>query len=403
MKNLMYTFAFFLISFQLHAKYYCLPAYSGTYNYIRNFTLHTLEHLNSYKPLLGYTNYSDSGLTTQMNIAKRYPISISDERPSGTYGKFGVWIDFDNDTLFEANERVYYDSINLHVSTGFIQIPNDNAIVGFRRMRVSYAWYPNSLYPCGSYNQGETQDYTIEITSGQKDSITYSHPFPLKTTQGFFIDTFRLSWLINNGSNYPQGAYTLYSKQQFNVDLALGNSYPVYISKDVQAGISGEFSIWIDLNNDGDFELSERLLYENAVYKTNSTILIPNNNSYIGWRRMRVRAEWNDGWAYTAYGFSQNGEVEDYWVNIVSTPSSVPHLSKPLKLHLFPNPSSGSFQIKSDQTILKVQIIDSKGSLIQSHLNIGNEINLEIATKGLYFVRVETPSGVETKPVLISN
>ncbi|NDC40358.1 MAG: hypothetical protein EBZ77_02250, partial [Chitinophagia bacterium] len=81
-----------------------------------------------------------------------------------------VWIDFNDNGVFERSETVggnftFYASTTLSLS-----LPS-NAALGRHRMRLfvtvadtSGAYYPN-MDPCGGYNYGEARDYTVLVTA----------------------------------------------------------------------------------------------------------------------------------------------------------------------------------------------------------------------------------------------
>ena len=77
---------------------------------------------------------------------------------------FKVWIDFDQDQIFDENEVVYRNSDGVISATnGTISIPKD-AIVGITRMRVIMS-SKNDISSCHSSNDrfGEVEDYCVNI------------------------------------------------------------------------------------------------------------------------------------------------------------------------------------------------------------------------------------------------
>lgn len=79
-----------------------------------------------------------------------------------------LWIDFNDDFEFSASERLLSDYILLNAFENYqtdIYIPG-NAPTGQHRLRIRSNWDESSSDPCAQYQYGETEDYSITITSG---------------------------------------------------------------------------------------------------------------------------------------------------------------------------------------------------------------------------------------------
>ncbi|MCB9235108.1 MAG: PKD domain-containing protein [Bacteroidia bacterium] len=74
-------------------------------------------------------------------------------------------------------------------------------------------------------------------------------------------------------------------------------------------------------------------------------------------------------------------------------------------LEVYPNPTSGKFQVKSSRILVgaKVEVFDLNGQLMLSHPAKGllNEIDLSGHSKGIYFVRLQTPSGTLVRKIVL--
>lgn len=106
------------------------------------------------------------------------------------------------------------------------------------------------------------------------------------------------------------------------VDLYPGQSFPVEINTTYGSG-SEYASIWIDFDNDGIFDSSEKLLtdlslVQNPAFST-ASISIPLMAS-SGIRRMRVRVVYN-GSGFGPCAQESWGEAHDYSVNILPLPA----------------------------------------------------------------------------------
>jgi hypothetical protein len=106
---------------------------------------------------------------------------------SGTYfdQHLTVWLDFDQDGLFEFSERVYRsDSASMPrmnpTATGSFIIPNN--VSGVIRMRVRSSFNSGSgsavTNPCINLTYGEAEDYNLNVSAILPPSITtgFSNP-----------------------------------------------------------------------------------------------------------------------------------------------------------------------------------------------------------------------------------
>jgi subtilase family serine protease len=113
---------------------------------------------------LGYSDYTN--LSTTLNKGTSYPLSISPGlswigNVPNAYCR--VWIDFNQNKTFEANELVL-EKTNQNPLTQSILIPA-TALTGNTRMRVAlkFGAYPTA---CETFDRGEVEDYTITIGGG---------------------------------------------------------------------------------------------------------------------------------------------------------------------------------------------------------------------------------------------
>jgi hypothetical protein len=124
--------------------------------------------------VLGYSDFT--GLQTAVNRGQSYPLSI---KPTFSWsGRLPllhcrVWIDFNGNRTFEDSEKVLEGQAQT-TFTSSVLIPA-SAISGTTRMRVSLksGGYPT---PCESYQQGEVEDYTINIAGGADCSTDTEKP-----------------------------------------------------------------------------------------------------------------------------------------------------------------------------------------------------------------------------------
>lgn len=149
---------------------YCTPTYStgsGSGNSITNVTLGTLNNSTSASPNPYYTFYN---AVTVPNLAKATTASVSITFGSQSNQYAAVWIDFNQNYTFEANEGAVSVVNTAANGTTTISIPiPEGALTGNTRMRVR-GGDNNALFTsqaCGASNNsnGETEDYIVNITT----------------------------------------------------------------------------------------------------------------------------------------------------------------------------------------------------------------------------------------------
>ncbi len=378
------------------AQNYCVPYFTTQDVFLDNFALHTMVNTYSGVNNSGYVLYPDSIFSTNLNLGQHYPISMSSDYPSGPIGKFAAWIDFNNDGIFDPTERIHYDSINYFSTSGMVSIPEDSSFLGSRRLRVIRCHYLFQNQPCGNFYSGEAEDYTVNITANQTDSLTYCIPFHTANLDPFIINDFSINTLVNFNSGSNTTNYELYPETAFTTDLHLGCTYPVYLAKfDWFVGVTGGFSLWIDLNNDGLLSETERLFYSaDTIGMATGFVTIPDSSAYIGKHRLRVRGTW--GWAVTdPCRLVAGGETEDYTITISPIPAYVSSFHVPLNnVVIYPDPAHDWFFVYCHELSLEgmgLKIFNSlrQEIIIKEQLFIDKNkiaVNLSGLPDGIYLV-----------------
>ncbi|HUM47036.1 MAG TPA: GEVED domain-containing protein, partial [Chitinophagales bacterium] len=140
---------------------------------------------------------------------------------------------------------------------------------------------------------------------------------------GAYINKFTFN-TINNGTSGCSGNannYILYPESgNTTTSVELGGIYSLSVKSNNDDGIG----VWIDYNNDNDFDDAGEFVYSSPFYDNilfSGTVIIPNDASCIGQRRMRVRG------ALETLLFETNscdefinGETEDYTITIEAAP-----------------------------------------------------------------------------------
>lgn len=131
------------------------------------------------------------------------------------------------------------------------------------------------------------------------------------STQYEWIQKVLFGGIINNsGNDQGYGQFT-----EHTANLTTGESYPITLKPGFSGSAYWEYwTVWIDFNQDGDFEDEGEQVYNTIFYnEINGTIPIP-ATAEIGETRMRIAMSYN-GYA-SSCGEVAEGEVEDYSVQI---------------------------------------------------------------------------------------
>ena len=117
-----------------------------------------------------YDNRTAESVTLMAN--RSYIVLISSQYATSQH--LSIWIDFDDNAVFQSTERVAYQLLNSTLDTPVvITIPTISSAVrvGVHRMRVtlSYSILPDPCNPTNTY--GETHDYSVVIVAFSSNDI----------------------------------------------------------------------------------------------------------------------------------------------------------------------------------------------------------------------------------------
>lgn len=145
---------------------------------------------------------------------------------------------------------------------------------------------------------------------------------PSSTNSTNYITNFTITGGItnfNNPTGFSAGGYGNYT--------AISASQQPYASVNFSSTYTGGdglfgFNIWIDWNNDLDFNDAGEKVYGSGSYNTGNTgtITVPGTAS-VGAHRMRIRADYNST-NPSVCGNITAGEAEDYTFNVTALPCS---------------------------------------------------------------------------------
>ena len=376
---------------------YCVPtSTNGTSDgdYINAVLLQDILNLDSGSdPGPTYTNYSATISTT---LTRTGPYAVTVQAGAFATDHFAVWIDYDQDEVFETSEKLgeFTTTAVEEARTIVFTVPG-TAALGNTLMRVRGVYFdtdePDPMDPCYAYAFGETEDYgiTIIVPGG-----AYCSPTSLAgPTDGDYINGVELGSISNTNSGGVDGPYYSDLMTTDNTYLTRGTNQTLTIEGGSYA--PDHYAAWIDYDNDLLFEASEKLGEFTSVApgETNSIPFMVPANAPLGDTRMRVRgvfigtAEPTPAHPCFSYAF---GETEDYGITIETTTDL--REQGELSASTYPNPASGNAVVElADPALALIRLLDPQGRLVSEQQGTGGRmvLNLSTVASGTYFVRIQ--------------
>ena len=170
----------------------------------------------------GYSDYTS--ISTNLTKGSSAIITITPKWTGTVYNEgYAVWIDYNKDGDFtDSGEQVWSKSASKTTPvSGTFTIPS-SATVGNTRMRVSmkYNGIPSS---CESFDYGEVEDYTVNISNGSGSSSC------INTTLTIKFDNYpaETSWEIKNSNDNIIFSGGTYASQTNGSTLNISNCIPI--------------------------------------------------------------------------------------------------------------------------------------------------------------------------------
>ena len=277
-----------------------------------------------------------------------------------------------------------------------------------------------SLMTCTEYQ------VTIQIECDTGFSI-YSNPITFETSGcgtckdlpycAVKSDNADSEWIANvtlgsldntSAANNGYGDFT----ELTSTDVDAGTSYTLSVAPGYSGNNFSEFfKVWIDYNQDGDFDDFLELVL-NTQEATNmpvsQEVLIP-SGSFSGSTRMRVMMLFsNSGFPDPDPCEDINfGEIEDYCLNIIGGDGTIPTIDLQTNINninIFPNPFSEIISVKfelKERTQLQWELLTVNGKSVfsfnddfYSGTHSFDIPELDVLPQGVYFLKINT--GKET-------
>lgn len=300
---------------------YCNSSSLPWNEWIQRVQINTINHASSKEGYGDFTVYKTDvlrGQSTTVTITLGHNYTLYNEY-------YRVWVDANQDGDFSDPGELLFGSFvpagspgsNPLPITATLNIPS-GATLGETRMRVS-VHRSNWGEPCDQGGFGEVEDYTLNIVD-EAPSTDYCNSTAIPWND--WIERVQLGSIDNTSFKEQYGNFTdqstiLKKGVPSQIVITMGHGYWIY---------NEYYQVWIDLNHNGSFESSERLLNVFVPAAGNGTnpppvfgsITIP-TYALDGLTRMRVSMQRNQ--VVGPCSTSGYGEVEDYTVNIENTSS----------------------------------------------------------------------------------
>ena len=198
-----------------------------------------------------------------------------------------------------------------------------NLLVGiYNTVKGSYSsssWYGQTV--TGASVQGYNSSALGSVTATQRNflpKVTFIYScHPSFTGSSDYITNITLG-SINNTTGLSTGGYGAYTN--LSTDIIRGNTVNLSLTSSAGSGSHGA-AVWIDFNDNGEFETSERVgTYANSIGPS-TTVQIPltiPNDAAAGLHVLRVVYQYSTaGTSIQPCASATHGEGEDYSVNII--------------------------------------------------------------------------------------
>ncbi len=251
--------------------------------HISNVTLNTINN-NSTR-----TTYSDfTNISTDLDAGQTYSISITTTAAGNYLNSYAAWIDYNNNGVFDADERIFSHSTTTSNSTvtGNFTVPsNVNPLT--TTMRVSMSYDSTIPEPCGIFAHGEVEDYAVNLKT-----VVCAATIPANIIAANISGSSALiSWSTVLGSSYDLryrevGASTWSTIEDIATTsyeitgLAVFTQYEVAVRSKCPEGAPSSYSTVVNFTTLGqDYCDSSTIAPDYTQYISNVTLNTINNSS----------------------------------------------------------------------------------------------------------------------------
>jgi chitodextrinase len=233
----------------------------------------------------------------------------------------------------------------------------------------------------------------VSITTSA-NTVTYC------TSQGNNTSDERISKVVYGSINNSSTGTTGYENfTSISTNVTRGASQTITITPYWSGTIYSEgYGVWIDFNQDGDFDDSGELVWSKSASTTtpvSGTITIP-STATLGTTRMRVSMRYNA--IPASCGSFSYGQVEDYTINITSSGKEIEeNVFISTEITLYPNPANSVLNFTGLKENSTYSIYNMLGQMIKKGKIENNMIQVETLEQGQYFIEIQSNNKITTK------
>jgi hypothetical protein len=304
---------------------YCAASGTSTATWIANVACAATSFTNPSTQLQSNRGYTDYTTTTRSLYTGANSLVLTPAFSATAATRYwSVWVDFNNDNDFaDAGEQILnFTAGSTAATTQTITIPA-SALGTTRRMRVLMS-ASATMAACGVYATGEVEDYMVSFTNPPPPVVvgvcaSNGTNASYEWIAGVSTNAF------NNTSTAAQSStgFTNYTSQ--TIGMFLGANTIRLTPGFASTAYTERWGIWIDFNNDNDFDDAGEQLLNFTTGSTGvvtTTVTIPSTAATSSPRRMRIVM--SDAATVAACGTYAYGETEDYMVSFTRPPAAGP-------------------------------------------------------------------------------
>ncbi|MDQ7918361.1 GEVED domain-containing protein [Mesonia sp. MT50] len=384
----------------------------------------------------GYEDFTD--IVAEVEVNETYVFSAEGNTNGNYEAYFTVWIDWNQNGLFETAEMYEIDGFIENSDgtdgqqvTGDIVVPS-SAVLGETVMRIRKRYSMHQTDPCGSYTFGQTEDYAVNVSAG--DPITCQEPSDL-TVADITETTVNVSWTEGGSETEWDVVYgapgfdpevdgtmmTTTDNPTALTDLDAGTEYEVYVRAICEADDQSDF------NGPVAFMTLEMLcdMPSDLVVAE-----VTDTTADVSWTQVGNETEWEI--VYGAPGFDP--ETEGTTITTQDNPTTLMNLdpetdyevyviaicadgnSEPLgpeaftteilsvntqvfeNLSFYPNPVKNQLTLKAGKQIENVEIYNLLGQNVLRNMpnSLEAQLNTDHLQAGVYLMKVTIHKSTKT-------
>jgi len=402
-----------------------------------------ISNMNSGISPNGYGNFTDMIVSSHAGGSINFVLNTNE-----TYLAIGLWVDWNNNGIFDDEEQVYYDQEN-GSANATITVPLGQPL-GDYRMRARVEFGPEvidpgppevlAFYPCGEIVLGETEDYTFKVVPppgcSPVTALNTSNVTSTSVTFSWTAGGTETLWNIEYGlTGFTQGSgissVAVGTSNSLN-GLTPNTSYDIYVQANCGSGNESTWEMTSfttdvafscpDPLNAGTISVTPNTGVAGGIFDVTSTGYDTGDTITYTWEKSE-----DNGTTWIVIGTANSstytdliGEVApdsgvvEYRLTIScdgNTASATGTFTTTVNVANFdlfgfryhPNPVNDILHFSSNSKIEKVIISNILGQQISANLNSDNTtLDMSNLPSGNYFVKV-TIEGVSRTIKIIKN